>query len=422
MSLERSPDGLVFPRARNYKNVSGAVVQSWRGGGRWFTQQWKVTHLENSTLIFDPSTGMQGGEGMTSSGQWWIENVLEECDAEREWFFDEAKRLLYWNPNGTAALTGFEKWTATKARVLFDVSGTSEKPVVGLTLRGLRFIDARHTYLDPHGMPSGGDWALQRNGALTLEGTVGMTISNCAFERVDGVALSANGFHRGLVISGNDFSWIGDTSATVLKDNVHFNGPRAGVNFNDGFAGGDLIQGNLLANCVRESGDHGPINSWDRMPYIFDHGAGATVQPEFRQIRRNFIFAVYSSQEAIDNDDGSSYYNATSNFFAYGQHGLKSDYGGHHNLHSGNVYAWVQDAYLQGVSDAFEGNVVIANSFDEGFASDCELAPKMTVSGNLIYTKSGNLSTKICDKSNIVVGKWPPASKVAEMAREVLFD
>jgi hypothetical protein len=36
---------------------------------------------------------------------------------------------------------------------------------------------------------------------------------------------------------------------------------RAGVNFNDWMVGGDILEGNLLANCVRESGDHGPWNS-----------------------------------------------------------------------------------------------------------------------------------------------------------------
>ena len=30
-----------------------------------------------------------------------------------------------------------------------------------------------------------------------------------------------------------------------ILENVHFNGPRAGINFNDGFGGGDLIEGVL---------------------------------------------------------------------------------------------------------------------------------------------------------------------------------
>jgi len=56
------------------------------------------------------------------------------------------------------------------------------------------------------------------------------------------------------------------TAQTLVQGNVHFNGPRAGLNFNDGFGGGDVIEHNLLLNCVRESGDHGPYNSWDRVP------------------------------------------------------------------------------------------------------------------------------------------------------------
>jgi hypothetical protein len=56
-------------------------MQAWRGGGRWFSQMWKVDSFvsENTTLIFDPTTGGQGGEGMTDASEWWIENVLEEC-------------------------------------------------------------------------------------------------------------------------------------------------------------------------------------------------------------------------------------------------------------------------------------------------------------------------------------------------------
>ena len=78
-------------------------MQSWRGGGRGSrSRAVKEFVKENATLLFDPTTGMQGGEGMTASGQWWIENVLEECDDAREYFFDKRTRKLYY-PNATAA-------------------------------------------------------------------------------------------------------------------------------------------------------------------------------------------------------------------------------------------------------------------------------------------------------------------------------
>ena len=66
--------------------------------------RWKVSHFvgENNTLIFDPTTGGQGGEGMTSAAQWYVENVKEECDHPGEYFYDEKSEMLYFNFNGTA--------------------------------------------------------------------------------------------------------------------------------------------------------------------------------------------------------------------------------------------------------------------------------------------------------------------------------
>jgi hypothetical protein len=71
--------------------------------------------------------------------------------------------------------------------------------------------------------------------------------------------------------------------------------------------GGDVISGNLLLNTCRESGDHGPINSWDRLPYITTIRTGEpSIVPAFRHLHHNYVIGTYNSQEAIDNDDGYS--------------------------------------------------------------------------------------------------------------------
>jgi len=353
-----------------------------------------------------------------------------------------------------------------------------------VTIRGLSLRDTRFTYLDPHGMPSGGDWALQRSGAIVAEGTERLTIETNELTNIDGNGISLNGYHRNATIAHNDFSWVGDsamaswghtstclnenctrkvpykvgpdarggeqphgttvlrnlvrelglwqkqssmwfqatTAQTRLIENVHFNGPRAGVNFNDGMGGGDLLHGNLIANCLRESGDHGPFNSWDRVPYIttIRNGTPSTT-PAYREISRNFILSTYASQEAIDTDDGSSYYHTHDNLFAYAANGLKSDFGGHHNEHVHNVYAWVNNCWGSGNSDRFINNTCIANSDRGGFSSDCTKGPLMTVSGNAIYNQEGSPgSVRFCDRSNRVAGVWPSAAGVVQMGKRVL--
>ena len=44
-------------------------------------------------------------------------------------------------------------------------------------------------------------------------------------------------------------------ASNTVHGNVMYNGPRAGINFNDGVAGGDLISKNLVFNMVRETND-----------------------------------------------------------------------------------------------------------------------------------------------------------------------
>jgi len=364
--------------------------------------------------------------------------------------------------------------------------------------------DTAYTYLGTskasiHGMPSGGDWALQRSGAVLMEGTERTMVDQCLINRVDGNGIFVSNYNRNVTLSNNDFIWIGDsamaawgstsgcmnencslkipfasgpdgrggnqprgtrvvgnmvreigiwqkqssmwfqavTAQTYLAKNVHFNGPRAGLNFNDGFGGGDIIEANLLTNCVRESGDHGPWNSWDRLPYITNIGMvrdknsptghrpahGPSVIPTFRQIRKNFIMSVYSSQEAIDTDDGSSYYHTYNNFFLYASNGLKSDFGGQWNHHYNNVYGYVlSNCFGTGNNLAFYNNKCV--TYPKGYRSDCVGKTPMNISGNAIYTDSGTMEVCGTTLKNWVaqghdhgttIQKWPTDEELIKM-------
>jgi hypothetical protein len=476
-----SPDGLQFTRAANYSDPTTAVFTSWRGGGRWFSQRWKVASYipSNQTFIFDPTTGGQGGEGMTNAKEWYVENVKEECDDADEFFFDQKSHELYFNFNGTPGTgpTGMEQFEATRTRILFNISGMQDKPVTGVTIRGLHLQDTMLTYTDAHGMPSGGDWGLARNGAIFLEGTEDCVVDGNLMTRLDGNGVFLSQYNRNTNITNNEVGWIGASAfaswgststcinancsikipypvgpdgrggnqprktliegnviyeigiwqkqssfwfqavstQNIIRKNVHFNGPRAGINFNDGFGGADVIEYNLITNCVRESGDHGPFNSWDRVPYITNIGTGKpSIIPAWREIRHNFIVSLYSSQEAIDTDDGSAYYKTHDNFFVYGANGLKSDFNGHDNRHFNNVYGYVSNCWGAGTKNWFVGNDCIANSDHGGFNSDCKVPMEMQLFGNRFYNRDGNSFSKLCNASN-TLQKVPSNDEVIAM-------
>merc|ERR1712007_381516 len=88
------------------------------------------------------------------------------------------------------------------------------------------------------------------------------------------------------------------SSHNTVCGNVMYNDPRAAINFNDGMGGGDMVEGNLLFNWVRETNDHGPINSWDRVPFVTLLGNSTDpsgVLPSWNRIQRNFIVNFGSS-------------------------------------------------------------------------------------------------------------------------------
>ena len=71
-------------------------------------------------------------------------------------------------------------------------------------------------------------------------------------------------------------------------------------------------------------------NSWGRTPYVTTvrDGITASVTPAVSELKNNFVIANGNSQEAFDHDDCSEYFIEHHNFLVYGQHGLKSYFGG----------------------------------------------------------------------------------------------
>jgi hypothetical protein len=96
--------------------------------------------------------------------------------------------------------------------VIFNVSGTQVNPVRDVTIRGLTIRDAALTYLgttaaDVHYIPSDSEWAVQRSGAVLLEGTEGVVFASNELTRCDGNGLFLSNYNRNTTIRANEFSW-----------------------------------------------------------------------------------------------------------------------------------------------------------------------------------------------------------------------
>ena len=416
---------MAFTRVAT-RDGSTTVKGGWQGG-----RGWQVDHdaMHNAT----------GPGYLHNQGKWMIENVKEALDSPNEWWFDRVARKLYVFPNATSASSSGARGDAAAPPsndlvavvldTLVSINATMAKPAKGITLQGVGLRDAADVTMKPWGVPSGGDWGLYRGGAVFIEGCEGCAVKHSLFERIDGNGILVSGYTRDVVLSDNEFAWIGNsamaawgytkendgtggqqprfttvarnyvreigliekqssmwfqakTCESSIEDNVVFNGPRAAINFNDGFGGGTNTTRNLIFNQCRESGDHGPINSWDRNAFISDVYDGTpSYTAKTNSVAKNFIIANYGASrpwkqaslgatraplvcppvpsvrahtrtrtltrthardlypgasQGFDTDDGSSWYDIHDNFFFMAD-GWKMDYGGHDSKFTDNI-------------------------------------------------------------------------------------
>ena len=337
----------------------------------WGNLQWQVTSadFDRHTLQlgrggFQINEVMQGAAGTALSGQskFYVENVFEELDSPGEWYFDRRDGYLYFMPPAGLDLHAAVV-EASLLKQLFELRGSEERPVENITFRDVIFAHTEPTYLDVYEAPSLGDWSIHRGGAVFLEGTKGCAVKGCRFDALGGNGVFLSGHNTKCVISGNTFEYLGDSAvclvghkqltlgsnhaypfANTVSDNwIHdigvygkqtagifisvsrdnlishntiYNVPRAGICINDGTWGGHIIEFNDIHDTVRETGDHGPFNSWGRdrhwcleqshgpashrAGHIFDDAQQPT-------LIRNNRFADDHGW-GIDLDDGSSNY------------------------------------------------------------------------------------------------------------------
>jgi hypothetical protein len=214
----RVPQGLYYRGSdlpnvdANFTRWNGAQAVVFRGAGEWFTWTFALAGYNhtNKTINFGRG-GFQGAEGSDVGSRWWIEGVLELLDSPEEFFYDVDAGLLYYWPNTTAdPPSEGEALYATVLEELFLVTGAQSQLVVNVTFAGVVFTGASRTDLAPHGVPSAGDYALEERAALHVEGTEGLAVVNCTFERLDGNGILARGYNRHLSILENDFAYIGN--------------------------------------------------------------------------------------------------------------------------------------------------------------------------------------------------------------------
>lgn len=378
-------DALSPKRTARWKNPTEGFVRALHSA-RWGGNSCRITGKNaDGEPILEWVGNNNRGAGISADCV-MVENIFEELDSAREWYYDRGTGILYYCPP-----EGCDPSAMT-----FEISGTEELfrlcGVKNITFENLIFTGTSRTmFTVPHERPLRGDWAIQRTGTVYAENAENLTFRNCRFRDLGGNAVMFSGYHRGSRITDCEFediggsgvllcgnvsavrdpsAWDGDDHRTTISDftpgpandeyprdivveNCYFTEcgtvekqsaavcmsiashitvrgntihrmPRAGVNISDGTFGGHIIEDNDIFDCVRETGDHGPFNSWGRDRFWsldgFDTmGKNGVRKRAFARldamyttvIRHNRIHALHAF--GIDLDDGSTNYEIYNN-------------------------------------------------------------------------------------------------------------
>jgi len=150
----------------------------------------------------------------------YVENIFEELDAEKEWYLDRDKSILYFKPSAGVDLQTANVEVAYLENFI-QVKGTEKKPVKYLSFDGFHFNRSIRTFMKTSDKLMRSDWAIYRGGAVYFEGTEHCSVQNCEFSQIGGNAVFMNAYNRHSKVEGchiydigaNAICFVGDTSA-----------------------------------------------------------------------------------------------------------------------------------------------------------------------------------------------------------------
>jgi hypothetical protein len=381
----------------------------------------------------------QGPGWIGETSRFFVENIFEELDSPGEWYLDRESGTLYFLPPDDLDMDRalvevpvlkhvieFKGSAADPIRDLtisgFRIAHTAstylepyESPSLGdwsihrdgaILVEGTEKCRIEKCFFDAVGgngiflnhyndgfrvsdntFTEAGDSAVCLVGKSHLRPGTGSVCSFCGHRHAWGWAEPSEEIPSECVITNNlihDIGIFGKQVAGVfvalgmkmtISHNHIYNTPRAGICLNDGQWGGHVIEYNDIHDTVRETGDHGPFNSWGREPYWCasqSHGSASHPAGEvkkyarFTTIIRNNRFRD-SHGWGIDLDDGSSNYHIYNNLCIGVSVKLRE---GDFRLIENNIF--INPANPPGIhvgyennSDRFVRNIVVTNTHED---------------------------------------------------------
>ncbi|MBN2188632.1 MAG: right-handed parallel beta-helix repeat-containing protein [Chitinispirillaceae bacterium] len=200
-----------------------------------------ANEAEGPGYIRSLHTGLWGGEDYYYTGpsayQWvgdnnrggamhstyrMVENIIEQLNAQGEWFYRKSTGALwFYPPSGTNMSTATIELAAVTQLLRFVGSGnTSANSVKYITFNNITLTHVYRSLFDSTGQfyekITGSDWGIVRKGAVFMQNAENITFSHCNFDQVGGNGVFMSGYNNHNVISNCVFRSTGASCVLLM--------------------------------------------------------------------------------------------------------------------------------------------------------------------------------------------------------------
>lgn len=209
-----SSDAISPERVARWKNPEGGYIRALHHA-EWGGNSYIITGKTADNRLLYQWVGDNNRGSEMHAAKRMVENIFEELDAPKEWYYNKQTGELYFYPERETDLKKpFE--LIVNPEIIRLIGSDIKHPIRGVTVEGISFTNtARTLFTGKYERILRGDWGIVRSGVLYLENAEQITVRNCRFDHIGGNAITMSGYNSGHKVDYNDFTCIGATGVLV---------------------------------------------------------------------------------------------------------------------------------------------------------------------------------------------------------------
>lgn len=215
----------IKSRVKNYNDPTGGYIRAIHSNG-WGGNDYIITGKNTSNALgldYQWVGDNNRGNGMKDNAV-MIENVFEELDASKEWYYDNKEGNLYVYPEEGVDLNDITVEAAVTTDIIRIEGADSAHPAEDITLDGFTYFGTKRTMftVNEEGKEyiplMRGDWCVVRAGAVYMENARNIQVVNSNFNHMGGNGIFMYGYNDSHIVDNNEFIDIGATAVQVVGD------------------------------------------------------------------------------------------------------------------------------------------------------------------------------------------------------------